>query len=56
VSLESVLILFALLLAFLDVVLWNAVATYNRVLLTPAAVVILCIALLIGNASIHMGG
>lgn len=48
-TLSSVLILVALLLAFLDVVLWNAVATYSRVLLTPVAVVILAIALLIGQ-------
>jgi hypothetical protein len=55
-SISTVLILVALLLAFLDVVLWNAVAAYNRVLLTPVAVVLLAIALLIGSASIHMGG
>jgi len=51
-SVGLILVILALLLAFLDMVLWNAVATYNRVLLTPLAVVFLCIALLIGIGAI----
>lgn len=51
-TLGLVLIIVALVLAFLDVVLWNAVAAYNRVLLTPLAVVFVCIALLIGVGAI----
>lgn len=43
-----VFVIVALVLAFLDIVLWNAVSAYNRVLLTPLAVVFVCIALLIG--------
>lgn len=52
-SLSVVLIIVALVLAFLDVVLWNAMATYRRVLLTPLAVVLLSVALLIGSGAIH---
>jgi hypothetical protein len=52
-SLGLVLIIFALLLSFLDIVLWNAVAAYNRVLLTPLAVVFVCVALLVGAGAIQ---
>lgn len=53
-SLVSVLLVVALVLAFLDIVLWNAVAAYNRVLLTPLAVVFICIALLISTGGVHV--
>lgn len=52
-SLNLILIIVALILAFLDVVLWNAVTTYNRVLLTPIAVVLIAIALLVSTGGIH---
>lgn len=52
-SLGLILIIVALVLAFLDVVLWNAVAAYNRVLLTPVAVVLIAIALLLSSGGIH---
>lgn len=51
-ALSTILIIVALILAFLDMVLWNAVAAYNRVLLTPLAVVFVCVALLIGLGAI----
>lgn len=51
-ALSTILIIVALILAFLDVVLWNAVTAYNRVLLTPLAVVLVCVALLIGLGAI----
>jgi len=51
-SLGLILVIVALILAFLDMVLWNAVTTYNRVLLTPLAVVFVCIAILIGLGAI----
>jgi hypothetical protein len=51
-ALGTIFIIVALILAFLDVVLWNAVAAYNRVLLTPLAVVFVCVALLIGLGAI----
>ena len=52
-SLSLVFIIVALILAFLDIVLWNAMETYRRVLLTPLAVVFLAIALLIGSRAIY---
>ena len=51
-SLGLILVIVALILAFLDIVLWNAVGTYQRVLLTPLAVVFLAVALLIGVGAI----
>jgi hypothetical protein len=53
VSIETVLIVLGVILAFLDVVLWNAVAAYNRVLLTPLGVVLIGVALLISSGGIH---
>lgn len=48
-----ILVIVALVLAFLDIVLWNAVATYRHVFLTPLAVVFLSVALLIGTGAVH---
>ena len=52
-SLGTILIIFALLMAFLDIVLWNAVANYKRFFLTPIAVMLICIALLLGTVAWH---
>lgn len=52
-SLSLILIIVALVLAALDMILWNTVTTYRRVLLTPLAVVLTDIALLIGTGAIH---
>lgn len=53
-SLATILIIVALVLAFFDIVLWNAVAAYNRILLTPLAVVFIAFALLISTGGIHV--
>ena len=52
-SLNLILVIVALILAALDLILWNAVGTYHRVLLTPLAVLLLAIAMLIGAGGIH---
>lgn len=52
-SLSMILVIFALVLAALDVILHHTVNAYARVLLTPIAVVLLSIALLIGSGAIH---
>lgn len=44
----TILLIIALILAALDVVLWNATIGYRTYILTPAAVVFVCISLLMG--------
>lgn len=48
-----ILIIVALVLFALDMILWNTLAVYRRVLLTPLAGVLVCVALLIGSGAIH---
>lgn len=52
-SIGLILIIVAGILALLDIVLWNSGRGYNRYVLTPAAVILICIALLIGGGAIH---
>lgn len=52
-SLSLILVIVSLVLACLELILWNAVATYRRVILVPLAVVLTDIAILIGSGAIH---
>jgi len=53
VSIGLVLLIVAFILVLFDVILWNAVATYNRVLLTPIALMLTIIFLFISSGGIH---
>jgi hypothetical protein len=48
-SLGLILVIVALVLFALDMILWNAVPGYGRVILTPLGGVLLCIALILGT-------
>jgi hypothetical protein len=53
VSIFFILLVIAFVLVLFDIVLWNAVAAYNRVLLTPIGLLLVIIALFIGSGGIH---
>ena len=51
-SLGLILVIVALVMFALDMILWNAVPGYGRVVLTPLGGVLLCIALILGTGVI----
>ena len=51
-SLSLILLIFAGAFVVLDMILWNAIATYRRYILTPLAVLLVIIALLLGSGAI----
>jgi len=51
-SLSLILLITAGILVVLDMILWNAIATYRRYFLTPLAVLLIVIALLLGAGAI----
>lgn len=52
-SLSLILLILAFILVLFDVILWNAVATYSRVLLTPIALLLVIVYLFITSGGIH---
>lgn len=52
-SINMILLVIAFILVLFDIILWNAVATYNRVLLTPVGLLLVIVALFISSGGIH---
>lgn len=46
-NVADILLILAIIFAVLDIALWNARTGYQRYILTPAAVILVCISLLI---------